>query len=499
MKHFNFRFVGLALILGLVSSNAFAQTGVLRLYKPILNPLAGIEPPVIVDEDPLDNFESRVSLQDTLSDDPEALLGMDHLNMDSTLFEFIPEVSYEEAGRRLALLQTTIPLNYNQYVKNFIDYFNVRDREYSRKVMRRMNLYFPLFEKYLKKYNLPDELKYLSVVESGLNTKAISRAGAAGLWQFMPYTGKLYKLHQDWYIDERFDPEKATEAACKYLKELYDLFNDWELALASYNAGPGNVRKAIRRSGYKKNFWDIYKYLPRETRSYVPQFVAVVYTFNYREEHNFFIDDYEYQMLADTIRVDGYIHLPTLANLLQVCPEDIEKLNPHLKRNAVPAHAKNYPVLIPSDRYELFSGARMAILDSASRVGRAEIEYIAKASADNIYGKEKITYHVKSGDVLGTIAARYRVRVSDIRKWNNLNSNLIRVGQRLTIYVNSSVASSVNSGPQPIPDSKIYIVQPGDTLWHISRKYQGLSIEKIKQLNNLKSNNIKPGQKLVLG
>lgn len=463
--------------------------------------LAGIEPPVIVDEDSLDNFESLIALQDTLSDDPEALLRMGHLDLDSLRmpYEFIPDVSYEEAERRLTLLQSTIPLHYNQNVKNFIDYFSVRDREYSRKVIRRMKLYFPLFEKYLKKYNLPDELKYLSVVESGLNTKALSRAGAAGLWQFMPYTGKVFKLHQDWYIDERLDPEKATEAACKYLKELYGLFNDWELALASYNAGPGNVRKAIRRSGYKKSFWDIYKYLPRETRSYVPQFVAVIYTFNFREEHNFFIDDYEYQMLADTIRVDGYIHLPTLANLLQVCPEDLEKLNPHLKRNAVPAHVKNYPVLIPTDRFELFSGNRLAIIDSASKVGKAEIEYIAKASADNIYGKEKVSYKVKSGDVLGTIAARYRVRVSDIRKWNNLNSNLIRVGQRLSIYVSSSVASTASASPQPLPGSKIYIVQPGDTLWHISRKYEGLSIEKIKQLNNLKSNNIKPGQKLVLG
>lgn len=476
----------------------------LSFAKPLLNleGLAGIQPPVTV-EDTMGYYENVLTIDDAMGiTEQDALLGM--VNLDSLRFgyDYVPDVSYETVGERLALLETTIPLTYNSYVKGFVDYFTVRNREYTKKVLRRKDVYFPLFERYLAKYNLPDELKYLSIVESGLNTRAISRAGAAGLWQFMPFTGRIYKLHQDWYVDERLDPEKATEAACKYLKELYQIFGDWELALASYNAGPGNVRKAIRRSGYKKTFWEIYRYLPRETRSYVPQFVAVIYSLNYAIEHNLFIDDPDYLMACDTVRVDGYLHLPTMANLLGVCPEDLEDLNPQLKRSVVPETMKNYPVKIPADRLEFFALNKTYIIDSAARVGKAELEYLARHSIGSTYGRDKVVYRVRSGDVLGSIAQRYRVRVSDLRKWNNLNSNLIKVGQRLNIWVNGGNSSAVaqqSSSPGPIPDSKIHVVQPGDTLWHISRKYEGLSIEKIKKLNNLTDNKIKPGQKLVIG
>jgi membrane-bound lytic murein transglycosylase D len=479
----------------------------LKNYQPVLNleELMGVQSPVFIREQNEDYYVSMD--EDTIPLEPEDLIAEELMDWDTVrvFYEYVPDVSFEEAGRRLALLQqnTTMPLNYNATVKGFIDFFVIRDREYTKMVMRRKNLYFPLFEKYLKKYNLPDELKYLAIVESGLNTRAISRAGAGGLWQFMPATGRMYKLHQDWFIDERFDPEKATEAACKYLKELYGMFNDWELALGSYNAGPGNVRKAIRKSGYKNSFWEIYNHLPRETRSYVPQFVAVAYAFNYAEEHNFFIDDHEYQIVADTIFIDGYVHLPTMANLLDVCIEDIEKLNPHLKNKAVPAHAKQMPLRIPYDRSEFYAFNRLAILDSASKVGQSQIEAVARtAPTTSTSGREKIVYRVKSGDNLGAIAQRYGVKVADLRSWNRLNSNMIQVGQRLDIFVRNSVAAAHNSAATtkpPISNQKIHVVQPGDTLWNISRKYNGLSIEKIKELNNLKDNNIKPGQKLVVG
>ena len=436
-----------------------------------------------------------------------SFLSADGLDTDSedTLrdqhYDYVPDIPYDTVAKRLSLLEKEIPLVFNTRVKAFIDYFTIRDREYTRMIMRRKNKFFPLFEKYLAKYNLPDELKYLSIIESGLNTRARSRVGAMGLWQFMPYTGKIFHLDQDWFIDERMDPEKATEAACLYLQELYSIQKDWELALASYNAGPGNVRKAIRRSGYKKRFWEVYRYLPRETRSYVPQFVAIIYVLNYAEDYNLFTEDEEYQMIADTIQINGYCHLPTLANLLGICPEDLEELNPELKRSVVPKNAKKYPLRIPYDKVDFLTFHRKQIMDSASNAGKEEMEYIARNTVGSTYGRQRVIHRVRSGDVLGRIAERYHVRVADIRAWNNIRGNLIRVGQRLNIYVkNSYVSSNEKSGsPQPVPNSKIHIVQPGDTLWNISRQYQGLSIEKIKELNNLKDSRIKPGQKLLIG
>lgn len=419
-------------------------------------------------------------------------------------YEYIPDVSYELIEDRLACLETDITLSYNPRVKSFIDYFTVRDRGYTKLMIQRMGVYFPLFEKYLKKHNLPLDLKYLAIVESGLNPRAVSRVGATGLWQFMPATGRGFKLHQDWYIDERMDPEKATEAACLYLKQLYNMFDDWELALAAYNAGPGNVRRAIRRSGYKETFWEVYDYLPRETRSYVPQFIAITYVMNYAEEHNLLEDRLQYAMLTDTIVVNQFLDLETLANQINVCPEDLYNLNPELKRNAVPGDIKGYALKVPADRCEFINENRMALLDSAGKVGKERLEYLARNTVGSTYNKEKIVYKVQKGDVLGKIAGRYGVRIADLRKWNNINGNLIRAGQNLTIYVKPNSTSLSNqlaqnsSKPVPLPNDHVYLVQPGDTLWAISRKYDNLTIEQIKKLNNLTSNNIKPGQRLVL-
>jgi len=223
--------------------------------------------------------------------------------------EYIPGDDDPEVFRdRLTCVQKNIPLVYNDKVHAFINYFTVKDREYTRLMMRRKNLYFPLFEKYLAKYNLPDELKYLAIIESGLNPRAVSRVRAVGLWQFMSATGRYYGLNNNWYIDERMDPEKSTDAACRYLRDLHRMFNDWELALAAYNTGPGNVRRAIRRSGYKKTFWEIYPKLPRETRSYVPQFVAIIYSMNHLEEHNFFDEGEEMLVRHDTVHVKSFVN-----------------------------------------------------------------------------------------------------------------------------------------------------------------------------------------------
>lgn len=417
-------------------------------------------------------------------------------------YEFIPgEADFDLIKDRLACIEKTIPLVYNTRVHAFVNYFTVKDRDYTRGIIKKQNVYFPLFEKYLKKYNLPEELKYLSIIESGLNPVAKSPASAVGLWQFMSATGRYFGLHNDWYIDERMDPEKSTEAACRYLSQLYNMFGDWELAIAAYNTGPGNIRKAIRRSGYKRSFWEIYPYLHRETRSYLPQLTAMIYTLNYAEDHNFIIDEFEYDIKSDTINIKGYTHLATIASQLNLCEDELIKLNPSLRRGVVPESSKSYVINLPEQVKEDFITKRNEILDSASKVGKSQLEYLARTQPGSTYGKEKIIYRVKSGDVLGRIAESHNVRISDLRTWNNIHGNLIRVGQHLTIYQKPGyIAKSTAPIFQKLPDgTKTYIVQPGDTLWEISRKFEGLSIEKLKSLNELQNNNIKAGQRLIIG
>ena len=425
-------------------------------------------------------------------------------------YEYVPDFNYEEIEQRFNQLDTDIPMSFNERVKAFIDYFSIKDREYTKMVLGRFRLYFPLFEKYFREYDIPEEIKYLSIIESGLNPKAISPVGAVGLWQFMPATARMYGLHIDWYIDERMDPEKSTIAACKYMRSLYDYFKDWELVLAAYNTGPGNVRRAIRRSGYKKSFWEIYRYLPRETRSYVPQFMAIMYVAHYAEDYNFYMDErMEYMPEMDTIVVKDFLYLKTFADLTNTCTEDLEKMNPKVRRRAFPETDHEYIFNIPADIKDYVVENRDYILDSARRTGKEELEYLARNSVGSTWGRDKIVHNVRSGEVLGIIAEKYKVRVADIRSWNNLSSNLIRVNQKLNIYVNENYYNSIKPlnagaskpapGPQPSTTSKFHLVQPGDSLWKISRQYEGLTIEKIKELNNLKSNKIKPGQKLIIG
>ncbi len=420
--------------------------------------------------------------------------------------EYIPaDETPELIADRLSCLQQRVPLTYNDKTHAFINYFVVKDREYTKMVMRRKDLCFPLFEKYFEKYNLPDELKYLSVIESGLNPKAVSRARAVGLWQFMSGTGKYLNLKSDWYLDDRMDPEKSTEAACKYLSQLYSMFHNWELALAAYNSGPGTVRKAIRRSGYKKSFWEVYPFLPRETRAYVPQYIAIIYAMNYAAEHNIVEPAREELLTNDTLQVKKFLHFETFANLTGTCVEDLQKLNPSVLRNVIPETGKTYTIKIPLHAKLNLELNRLSILDSASKVGRKDIEVIAQKATGNIYGRESVSYTVKSGDVIGLIAERHHVRVDDIKSWNNLRSNTIYTGQRLKIWVLATSATATPKTPKPTSEivtsaqGKVYTVQPGDSLWDIAKKFQGLTIEKIKTLNNLKTTKLQPGQKLIVG
>ncbi|MEQ9298938.1 MAG: transglycosylase SLT domain-containing protein [Cyclobacteriaceae bacterium] len=417
-------------------------------------------------------------------------------------YDYVPDFTYDQIGERLESIGGEIPLNYNDRVKAFIDYFTIRNRDYTRGILAKKDIYFPIFEEYLKKYDLPDELKYLSIIESGLNPNALSRVGAGGLWQFMPSTGRIFGLQSDWYIDDRMDPYASTEAACKYLKSLHKQFGDWELALAAYNTGPGNVRRAIRRSGYKKSFWEIYRYLPRETRSYVPQFVAMIYSINYAEEHNLWMPE-NHMPAYDTVMVSDYFHMETFANLLNVCLDDMIALNPQVKRGAIPEGRKDFALRLPAELKPMVLENRLAYYDSASKVGKMELEHLARNLPGSTYGRERQVYRVRGGDVLGKIAGNYGVRVVDLKKWNNLSSSMIRVGQRLNIWVLPQYSSKtkdqyiVQNLPQTAKaNNGYYKVQYGDTLWEISRKYQDVSIDKIKSLNNLSNNSIQVGQVL---
>jgi membrane-bound lytic murein transglycosylase D len=418
------------------------------------------------------------------------------------IYDYAPDFSYEEMEVRYNRLDLEIDIAFNEQVRAFINYFTVRNRKYTKEMLRRKEIYFPIFEKYLAKYNLPAELKYLPIIEAGLNPKAESGPKAVGLWQFMAPTARQQGLKIDWYIDERMDPEKSTEAACKYIKWLYGILGDWKMTLAAYNSGIGNVQRAMKRSN-KDDFWDVYRYLPRETRSYVPQFAAILYAMEYADEHNLAVNDPQYPIDYEEILVNQFIYLKAFANESGMSLDVLERLNPAIKKGAIPANLKDFKMRIPKDGVASFESNKTTILAKAEE-GRKEFEKLVSNVPGSTFGKEKIVYRVSSGDVLGSIANKHNVKVADLKAWNNINSSLIRVGQKLNIYIgpdftndNAVIAQKVTN--QALPNSKKHIVQNGDTLWDISRMYKGLTIEKIKQLNNLESTKLKPGMTLKIG
>ena len=421
-------------------------------------------------------------------------------------YDYIPDANYAEIADRMSCLNTEIPLTFNKTVKSFIDFFSIRNRDYTRGVLEKKDYYFSIIEPYLKKYDLPDDLKYLAIVESGLVPRAQSRAGAVGLWQFMPSTGRSYGLSNSWYIDDRMDPNQATDAACRYLKSLYNTFGRWDLAIAAYNCGPGNVRKAIRRSGYKKDFWQIYRYLPRETRSYIPQFIAINYVLNYAEEHNLFPNQKSSLALSDTIIVSQYLHLATFAHFTDIALEELLDLNPSIKRGVIPEGVRSFSLRVPADRKLYINAQRVFLYDTANKVGKEELEYLARRMTESTYGRTKNIYRVRSGDNLGSIARHYAVRVSDIQKWNHLSSTLIRTGQNLAIWTLPSytksnqkvyVVANQNQKLSSVITGTTYQVRRGDSLWSIS-KNSNVSVATIKKINKLNSNTIYPGQNLII-
>ena len=476
----------------------------------------------------------------------------------------VPTVPDTLLKERLAKLQKTIPLNYHPSVQGYVDLFTFRRAAYTKTMLEKMPLFFPLYERMLKQYGMPDELKYLSIVESSLNPRAVSRSGAGGLWQFMPGTGRDMRLYQDEYIDERMDPVKATEAACKYMRDLYNIFGDWELAMAAYNCGPGAVKRAMRRTG-GDSFYTIFDALPKETRGYVPLFVTFTYMMNYAEAHGIIAEKHEYPIPHDTIQISGYFNLESFARNTKISLADLQKMNPAIMTTILPEHTNLYSLRIPRTQYDYFAANRRAILDSARHIPGfmehvllAQTEWVGQQAGETnvwaslnrnplaninvekptaeivalvdseieedeevvirpaktvvIHRTHRQTYVVRKGDNLGEVAERYNVGMSELKHWNHLRKNTLQRGQKLVILKEvTETRTEPIAGRSSTKTSKLGVavrtkqykpryhkVQSGDTLWNIVRRYD-LTIEQLKKMNHIKNNELRPGQKLIVG
>lgn len=414
-----------------------------------------------------------------------------------------PVISDSLMKLRLEKLDDATPFTFefNDKTKAFINLYVNKRRKLTSIMLARKEYYFPMFEEMLAKYKLPQELKYLAIVESALKPSAESWAGASGLWQFMYNTGKVYGLKVDSYTDDRKDPYKSTEAACQHLRDLYIIYNNWELALAAYNSGSGNVNKAIRRAGGKKDFWAIYNYLPKETQGYVPAFIAVNYAMSYASEHNIYPIEPKiryYEM--DTIYVRDRIDLKVASRYLDVAYEDLKDLNPRYIHCVIPnAGEEAHCMYLPVDKLGTYIANEDSIAHYSTEIKKT---YEKGVFASKSTGG-KMTYRVRSGDYLGKISRKYGCRVSDIKKWNNLRSNNLRVGQRLVVYSNRKKSSNTQvaakSKAEKISGFSYYTIQQGDTLWDIAQKYPGVSVEDLRRHNKgLKATNLKKGSKIKI-
>ncbi len=451
---------------------------------------------------------------------------------------YLPDSVYVS---RLQAIDSFLPLPYNETVRNLIGLYTIRKRALTSYIYGLSNYYFPIFEEALERYQLPHELKYLPIIESALNPKALSRAGASGLWQFMIGTGKLYGLEINSYIDERNDPIKSSDAAARYLRDLYAIYGDWHVVIAAYNCGPGNINKAVRRSGGKQSYWDIYYSLPRETRGYIPVFIAATYMMNYGDAHLLKAAQPKFKTVTDTIEVHNYLNFEQLAAVMNISVEDLRQLNPQYRRDIIPARPeKPYILKLPAEAVsafidnekQIFAYERDKYFPNNMLVPlKGRYKGIKGAAAEGI---KEIAHIVKSGDNLGSIASKYRVTVTDIREWNDIRKNSIRVGQRITLYVpgkslknkeailekpkadqqslatnSSNVKSTSAANFIPVTPTNqesitpgeyvLYTVQSGDSLFTIAKKFPGITDADLKAFNNIRNvKGLYPGQQLKI-
>ena len=453
-----------------------------------------------------------------------------------TTSDYIPDFPDSVYIARLAAIPTVINLSYNSIVKNYINAYTKKRRKSVEVMLGLSKYYFPIFDEIFDYYDVPNEMKYMSIIESALNPRAYSRTRAVGLWQFMYGTGRSYGLEINSLVDERRDPIKSTCAAAQYSRDLYKIYNDWLLVIAAYNCGPGNVNRAIRRSGGKTNYWDIYYYLPRETRGHVPAFIAVTYLMNYYSEHNLVPAEVDMSMQTDTLLIKDRLHLGQVSEVLNIPLKQLRDLNPQYRYDIIPAGEKTYSLCLPEDYIMSFidyEDSIFAYKDSVyfdpskytiSPASHSYTSYFPEAPGSDYV---KLTYTVKSGDNLGYISEWYHIRISDLRYWNDIRRNLIRSGQKLTIYKHKSQAdkyrdidkltfaqkqarigkpvssptpaTAQNTTPASDGEYIMYTVKSGDTLWDIAKLYPGVTDTDIMRLNNITdANKIRPGQKLKI-
>jgi membrane-bound lytic murein transglycosylase D len=424
----------------------------------------------------------------------------DLMNLDDEVFESdVPDSVYIA---RLKAINSFIPLPYNNIVKNHIVYYTKRIPNKINAILGLWGYYMPQFEEIFDQYNLPKELKIMAIIESALNPRAVSRVKAKGMWQFMYRTALQYNLRIDSYVDERLDPIASGHAAAKYLRDSYTIFGDWLLAIASYNCGPGNVNKAIRRAGGSRDFWKIYPYLPRETRGYVPSFVAAMYTMNYYKEHRIVPLNMPMPAHIDTFQIKRPLHFGQISELVGISKEELSDHNPQYLNEIVPGNEKGNILRLPFNYTAAFLEKESEIYSYKDSIFFNPIVY-NESKASGSQGTS-ITHIVKSGETLSHIAERYGVRVADIQSWNGVRT-IIRPKQRLVIYTSNppkNIASNRSSSAPSTTKSRgfeYYTVVKGDNLWDISRKFEGVSLDDLMKLNGFtKRSKIMPGTKIKI-